>query len=104
MRRLILGFIVLISSTFAAPAAAQPTDYVRTYFLTHVAAMEMQQALAPLFQGAQGHRPSITMTRTNNTLTIRDTEATLRTAEEIIKQLDVPAGTQGQSTAARSRW
>lgn len=115
MRRLILGFIVLTGltgalvppalaqtppPTAAPPAVATADDYVRTYFLTHVEAQEMQQVLAQLFQGSRGPRPSITITRTNNALTIRGTEATLRTAEEIIKQLDVPSGAQGQSTIA----
>lgn len=120
MRRLILGFIVLTGCTgaFAAPALAQATpppppavattdDYVRTYFLTHAEAQEMQQVLVQLFQGTQGPRPSISMVRNTNSLTIRGTEAALQRAEEVIKQLDVPPrattpAAQGQAPVAPS--
>jgi len=116
MRRLILGFVVLIS-TFAAPALAQtttpptaappvarPDEYVRTFFLTHAVAAEMQQTLAQLVATMPGTRPVITMNRTTNSLTIRGTQSALQTAEEVIKQLDVAPPTttsaQGQAPAA----
>jgi Bacterial type II/III secretion system short domain len=125
MRRLILGFVVL-TGTFAAPslaqvtqttvapqatetpqptqaAAARPDEFVRTFFLTHAIAMEIQQVLAQLSATAPSPRPVITMNRTTNSLTIRGTQPALQQAEEIIKQLDVPARTPTTTPAAQGQ-
>lgn len=111
MRRLILRFIVL-TGVFAAPALAQtppPTsttaapqsaEYVRTFFLTHAPVSEVQQALVQLTARTSGARPVITVSPTNNALTIRGTEAQLREVEEVIKQLDVAAPTQTPTAEA----
>lgn len=102
MRRLILGFFVLTGAIAAVPAqaqtppptgttaaAARPDEYVRTFFLTHAIAQEVQQVLAQLAVSTPGPRPVITMSRSTNSLTIRGTEAVLKMAEDIIRQLDV---------------
>jgi hypothetical protein len=105
MRRLILGFFIL--TAVAAPAlaqtkppagtttaSAQSTEYVRTFFLTHAPVAEVQQILVQLTARTPGTRPVVTVSPTNNALTIRGTEAQLREFEEVIKQLDVPPSSQ----------
>lgn len=101
MRRLILllGFVVS-TGTFAAPAmtqatqaappaATRPDEYVRTFFLTHAPAQEMQMVLVQMTATMPGPRPVITVVRNTNSLTIRGTQTAMQTAEEVIKQLDV---------------
>jgi hypothetical protein len=125
MRRLILGFVVL-TGTFATPslaqvtqttvapqateatqptqaAAARPDEFVRTFFLTHAIATEIQQVLAQLSASAPSPRPVITMNRTTNSLTIRGTQSALQQAEDIIKQLDVPARVPTTTPAAQGQ-
>lgn len=105
MRRLILGFVIL-TGTFAATvsaqtppattrqATAQSAEFVQTFFLTHALAPEVQQALVQLTAKTAGPRPVVTMSRSTNALTIRGTEAQLREAMEVIKQLDTPPQAQ----------
>lgn len=109
MRNLMIGILLLSGALVApavaqttvpptAPASTQPTEYVRTYFLTHASAQEMLQVLVQLFQSTPGPRPVVTTMRNTNALTIRGTEATLRAAEDVIKQLDVPQAAPSPTT------